>query len=164
MSRKMYRTRIIKMLSRIAAALVALLVFGQSALAASNNRITHHGRAVRHAPPPAAFALPDATPSHAVKPFTAEEKGWFDRASRVFWNALKLIRRATLSPSASRIGGVRAERLEEYRDAVFPAGLLDGTRIVVEGSVPAQFLRSRWSGILDDDLRRRFVTAIFQHR
>jgi hypothetical protein len=84
MSRKMYRTRIIKMLSRIAAALVALLVFGQSALAASNNRITHHGRAVRHAPPPAAFALPDATPSHAVKPFTAEEKGWFDRASRVF--------------------------------------------------------------------------------
>jgi 1,6-anhydro-N-acetylmuramate kinase len=80
----MYRTRIIKMLSRIAAALVALLVFGQSALAASNNRITHHGRAVRHAPPPAAFSLPDATPSHAVKPFTAEEKGWFDRASRVF--------------------------------------------------------------------------------
>jgi hypothetical protein len=39
---------------------------------------------VRHAPPPAAFARPDATPSHAVKPFTAEEKGWFDRASRVF--------------------------------------------------------------------------------
>ena len=82
------------MLSRTAAALAmysdtlaklaALLVFGQSALAASNNRITHHGRAVRHAPPPAAFALPDATTSHAVKPFTAEEKGWFDRASRVF--------------------------------------------------------------------------------
>jgi hypothetical protein len=80
----MYCTRTIKMLSRIAAALVALLVFGQSALAASNNRITHHGRAVRHVPPPAAFALPDATTSHAVKPFTAEEKGWFDRASRVF--------------------------------------------------------------------------------
>jgi hypothetical protein len=77
-------TRTVKMLSRTAAALAALLVFGQSALAASNNRITHHGRAVRHAPPPAAFALPDATPSHAVKPFTAEEKGWFDRASRVF--------------------------------------------------------------------------------
>ena len=67
------------MLSRTAAALASLLVFGQPALAASNNRIT-----VRHAPPPAAFARPDATPSHAVKPFTAEEKGWFDRASRVF--------------------------------------------------------------------------------
>jgi len=76
--------RTIKMLSRTTAALAALLVFGQSALAASSNRITHHGRAVRHAPPPAAFARPDATPSHAVKPFTAEEKGWFDRASRVF--------------------------------------------------------------------------------
>ena len=62
------------MLSRTAAALAALLVFGQSALAASNNRITHHGRAVRHAPPPAAFALPDATPSHAVKPFTANSE------------------------------------------------------------------------------------------
>ena len=71
------------MLSRTAAALAALLVFGQSALAASNNRTTHHGRAVRHAPP-AAFTRPDATTSHAVKPFTAEEKGWFDRASRVF--------------------------------------------------------------------------------
>jgi hypothetical protein len=76
--------RTIKMLSRTTAALAALLVFGQSALAASSNQITHHGRAVRHAPPPAAFARPDATPSHAVKPFTAEEKGWFDRASRVF--------------------------------------------------------------------------------
>jgi hypothetical protein len=73
-----------QMLSRTAAALAVLLVFGQSAMGASNNRITHHGRAVRHAPPPAAVALPDATPSHAVKPFTAEEKGWFDRASRVF--------------------------------------------------------------------------------
>ena len=71
------------MLARTAAALAALLVFGQSALAASNNRMTHHGRAVRHAPP-AAFAPPGATPSHAVKPFTAEEKGWFDRASRVY--------------------------------------------------------------------------------
>ena len=89
------------MLARTAAALAVLLVFGPSALAASNNRITHHGRAVRHAPPPPAFAPPSATPSHAVKPFTAEEKGWFDRASRVFWRALKLIRRATLSTSAS---------------------------------------------------------------
>jgi hypothetical protein len=62
------------MLSRTAAALAALLVFGQSALAASNNRITHHGRAVRHAPPPTAFARPDATPSHAVKPFTANSE------------------------------------------------------------------------------------------
>jgi hypothetical protein len=77
-------TRTVKMLSRTAAALAALLVFGQSALAASNNRMTHHGRAARHAPAPAALARPDATTSHAVKPFTAEEKGWFDRASRVF--------------------------------------------------------------------------------
>ena len=79
-----YCTGIIKMLSRTAAALAALLVFGQSALAASNNRSSHHGRAVRHAPPPAAFARPAATTSPPVKPFTAEEKGWFDRASRVF--------------------------------------------------------------------------------
>jgi hypothetical protein len=77
-------TGIIKMLSRTAAALAALLVFGQSALAASNNRSSHHGRAVRSAPPPAAFARPAATTSRPVKPFTAEEKGWFDRASRVF--------------------------------------------------------------------------------
>jgi hypothetical protein len=72
-----------QMFSRIATALAVLLVLGQSALAASGNRITHQGRAVRHAPPPA-FSPPAATPSHAVKPFTAEEKGWFDRASRVF--------------------------------------------------------------------------------
>jgi hypothetical protein len=26
----------------------------------------------------------NGTVDHAVKPFTAEEKGWFDRASRVF--------------------------------------------------------------------------------
>src|SRR6476620_8732002 len=82
---KTYCTRKIKMLSRTTAALAALLVFGQSALAASSNRITHHGRAVRHAPPPATFARPDATPSHAVQPLTAEAKGWFDRASRGFW-------------------------------------------------------------------------------
>src|SRR6476646_6283039 len=83
-SRKIYRTRTTKMLSRTATALAALLVLGQSALAASNNRTTQHGRAVRHAPPAAAVARPDATPSHAVKPFTAEETSWFDRASRVF--------------------------------------------------------------------------------
>jgi hypothetical protein len=69
------------MFSRTAAVLAALLVLGQSALAASR---PHQGRAVRQAPPPAAFTPPAATPSHAVKPFTAEEKGWFDRASRVF--------------------------------------------------------------------------------
>jgi hypothetical protein len=26
----------------------------------------------------------NGTVDHAVKPFTAEEKGWFDRASRVY--------------------------------------------------------------------------------
>jgi len=69
------------MFSRTAAVLGALLVLGQPALAASR---THQGRAVRHAPPPAAFNPPAPTTSRAVKPFTAEEKGWFDRASRVF--------------------------------------------------------------------------------
>ena len=69
------------MFFRTVAVLAALLFLGQSALAASR---THHGRAVRQAPPPAAFNPPAATTSRAVKPFTAEEKGWFDRASRVF--------------------------------------------------------------------------------
>jgi hypothetical protein len=33
---------------------------------------------------PTMFEQRNATTSHAVKPFTAEEKAWFDRASRVF--------------------------------------------------------------------------------
>jgi hypothetical protein len=69
------------MFSRTAAVLATLLVLGQSAMAASR---THQGRAVRQAPPPAAFNPPAGTTSRPVKPFTAEEKGWFDRASRVF--------------------------------------------------------------------------------
>jgi hypothetical protein len=72
------------MISKTGMALAALLVVGPAATAAAaSDRITHRARVVRPAPP-SAFQPPNATTSHAVKPFTAEEKGWFDRASRVF--------------------------------------------------------------------------------
>jgi hypothetical protein len=64
-------------------ALATLLVFGSvsSALAANNDRGHHRGRARTT---PTMIEERNPTTSHAVKPFTAEEKAWFDRASRVF--------------------------------------------------------------------------------
>jgi len=68
--------------SKIKTALAALLVFGSASavLADTTNRTDHR------------VQLSDVRLSnsrsravdHAVKPFTAEQKGWFDRASRVF--------------------------------------------------------------------------------
>jgi hypothetical protein len=74
------------MFSKIEMTLAALLVFGSVSmvLAAGDNRTTRHSRVVRSAPPPTTFENRNAATNHAVKPFTAEEKAWFDRASRVF--------------------------------------------------------------------------------
>ena len=67
-------------------ALAILLVFGSgsAALAQTNNRTSHHGSVARRAVPVTMPNGRNGTVDHAVKPFTAEEKGWFDRASRVF--------------------------------------------------------------------------------
>jgi hypothetical protein len=67
-------------------ALAALLVFGSmsAVLAASNNRTNHHGPVVRSRTSLTMVEERNAITSHAVKPFTADEKAWFDRASRVF--------------------------------------------------------------------------------
>ena len=67
-------------------ALATLLVFdsASAALAESNIGTNHRGPFVRGRTSPTMFEQRNATTSHAVKPFTAEEKAWFDRASRVF--------------------------------------------------------------------------------
>jgi len=67
-------------------ALATLIVFGSAsaALAESNNGTNYRGPVVRGRTSPTMFEQRNATTSHAVKPFTAEEKAWFDRASRVF--------------------------------------------------------------------------------
>ena len=67
-------------------ALATLIVFGSTsaALAESNNGTNHRGPVVRGRTSPTMFEQRNTTTSHAVKPFTAEEKAWFDRASRVF--------------------------------------------------------------------------------
>ena len=72
--------------SKTTMALVILLVFGfgSAALADTNNRIGHHASVARRAVPVTMPNGRNGTVDHTVKPFTAEEKGWFDRASRVF--------------------------------------------------------------------------------
>ena len=67
-------------------ALAILLVFGfgSAALANTNNRTSHQGSVARRAVPVTMPNGRNGTVDHAVKPFTAEEKGWFDRASRVY--------------------------------------------------------------------------------
>jgi hypothetical protein len=62
-------------------ALAALLVL------ACASEVTAQGRqraAQRSGAPPAQFQQRNPATSPAAKPFTAEEKGWFDRASRVY--------------------------------------------------------------------------------
>ncbi len=61
-------------------AIAALLVFGwaSAALAQGDNRADH----VRGATSRARFDSRSGAVNHAVKPFTSEERGWFDRASR----------------------------------------------------------------------------------
>jgi hypothetical protein len=70
--------------SKTTTALAILLVFGSgsAALADTNNRTSHHGSVARRAVPVTMPNGRNRTVDHAVKPFTAEEKGWFDRASR----------------------------------------------------------------------------------
>ena len=74
------------MLIKTKMALAIVLVFGSvsAVLVASSNRTTHHGRAVRGAKSPTMLQGRNGVANPAVKPFTAEERGWFDRASRVF--------------------------------------------------------------------------------
>jgi hypothetical protein len=69
-----------KMVAETKMALAALLVFSSAsaALAHSDNRTNH----VRGAPSPTKFESRNGAVDHAVKPFTAEEQAWFDRASR----------------------------------------------------------------------------------
>ena len=73
-----------KMLTKTKMALAALLVFGSASAALAESSRGHRGQAVRSRTAPTAFEQRDATTKPAVKPFTAEEKAWFDRASRVF--------------------------------------------------------------------------------
>jgi hypothetical protein len=62
-------------------ALAALLVLASASEVVAQSR---HRGAQRGAAPPAQFQQRSPTTSPAVKPFTAEEKGWFDRASKVY--------------------------------------------------------------------------------
>jgi hypothetical protein len=72
--------------SKTTTALAVLLVFGfgSAALADTNNRTGHHGSVARRAVPVTMSNGRNGAVNHAVKPFTAEEKAWFDRASKVF--------------------------------------------------------------------------------
>jgi hypothetical protein len=60
--------------------LAALLVLASASEVVAQSR----HRTQRSATPPAQFQQRSPTASPAVKPFTAEEKGWFDRASKVY--------------------------------------------------------------------------------
>jgi hypothetical protein len=62
-------------------ALTALLVLASASEVMAQSR---HRGVQRGAAPPAQFQQRTPTTSPAVKPFTAEEKGWFDRASKVY--------------------------------------------------------------------------------
>lgn len=69
------------MLTKTKMALAALLVLASaSAVLAQSSRGTHRGPAAGGRTAPTSFEQQKP----AVKPFTAEEKAWFDRASRVF--------------------------------------------------------------------------------
>jgi hypothetical protein len=74
------------MLAKTEIAIATLLVLASTStvLAASANRSHYRGPVVRSRTAPTPFELSNGTAAHAVKPFTAEEKAWFDRASRVF--------------------------------------------------------------------------------
>jgi hypothetical protein len=66
--------------TRTGFAVLLVLAFGSEAWAQSRSRATHRAPVARSTAP--AYSQQPAKP--AVKPFTAEEKGWFDRASRVY--------------------------------------------------------------------------------
>ena len=65
--------------TRIALATLLVLASASEVVAQSRNRGAQRG-----AVPAAQYQQRTPTTSPAVKPFTAEEKGWFDRASRVY--------------------------------------------------------------------------------
>ena len=72
--------------SKTKTALAALLVFSSvsAALADTTHRTDHYGSVVRRAVSVTMSNSRNRAVDHVVKPFTVEEKGWFDRASRVF--------------------------------------------------------------------------------
>jgi hypothetical protein len=65
--------------TRIALATLLVLASASEVVAQSRNRAAHRGAA-----PSAQYQQRNPTTKPAVLPFTAEEKGWFDRASRVY--------------------------------------------------------------------------------
>ena len=62
-------------------ALAALLVLASASEVAAENR---HRAARRGGAPPAQFQQRNPSTNSAIKPFTAEERSWFNRASRVY--------------------------------------------------------------------------------
>ena len=62
-------------------ALAALLVLAGASEVAAQSR---HRAAQRGAAPPAQFQQRTPTTKPAVLPYTAEEAGWFNRASKVY--------------------------------------------------------------------------------
>jgi hypothetical protein len=65
--------------TRMALAALLVLASASEVMAQSSKRAAQRG-----AGPPAQYQQRTPTTSPAVKPFTAEEKGWFDRASKVY--------------------------------------------------------------------------------
>ena len=65
--------------TRIALATLLVLASASEVTAQSCHRAAQRGRV-----PPAEFQQRYPTTSPAVKPFTAEEAGWFARASKVY--------------------------------------------------------------------------------
>jgi hypothetical protein len=73
------------MLPEAKVALAALLVLGSTSAASAAGKRPHSGSpAARSRTSPTIVEQRNVTAKPAVKPFTAEEKAWFDRASRVF--------------------------------------------------------------------------------
>jgi hypothetical protein len=73
-------TRRTIMLTKTKMALAVLLVFASGSAVLAQSRTHHRGTAAGGRTAPTSFEQQKP----AVKPFTAEEKAWFDRASRVF--------------------------------------------------------------------------------
>jgi len=63
-------------------ALATLLILASASEVTAQSR--HRGAAQRGRAPPAEFQQNYPTTRPAVKPFTAEEAGWFARASKVY--------------------------------------------------------------------------------
>ena len=68
-----------RLATTIALAALLVLACASEVAAQARNRAAQRGGA-----PPAQFQQRNPATSSAVKPFTAEEQGWFNRASRVY--------------------------------------------------------------------------------